>query len=76
MMPLQNRAMEKHERGAANGISMTCMSIFKAVGPARGGPMSLFLSSGQESMLRNDFLASHITALQSNSSLNHPTWKA
>ncbi|XP_028802651.1 protein ZINC INDUCED FACILITATOR-LIKE 1-like [Neltuma alba] len=34
---LQNRAVEQHQRGAANGISMTGMSIFKAIGPAGGG---------------------------------------
>ncbi|TKY45345.1 zinc induced facilitator 1 [Spatholobus suberectus] len=34
---LQNRAVEQHQRGAANGISMTLMSIFKAIGPATGG---------------------------------------
>ncbi|KAK4285259.1 hypothetical protein QN277_001985 [Acacia crassicarpa] len=37
MLLLQNRAVEQHQRGAANGISMTGMSIFKAVGPAGGG---------------------------------------
>ncbi|XP_004515444.1 protein ZINC INDUCED FACILITATOR-LIKE 1-like isoform X2 [Cicer arietinum] len=34
---MQNRAVEQHQRGAANGISMTGMSIFKAIGPAGGG---------------------------------------
>ncbi|KAB1225525.1 Protein ZINC INDUCED FACILITATOR-LIKE 1 [Morella rubra] len=34
---LQNRAVEQHQRGAANGISMTAMSLFKAIGPAGGG---------------------------------------
>ncbi|XP_062174365.1 protein ZINC INDUCED FACILITATOR-LIKE 1-like isoform X1 [Alnus glutinosa] len=34
---LQNRAVEQHQRGAANGISMTAMSLFKAAGPAGGG---------------------------------------
>jgi len=28
---------EQHQRGAANGISMTGMSLFKAIGPATGG---------------------------------------
>ncbi|PNX93909.1 protein zinc induced facilitator-like 1-like, partial [Trifolium pratense] len=36
---LQNRAVEQHQRGAANGISMTAMSFFKAIGPAAGGTM-------------------------------------
>ncbi|XP_019420129.1 PREDICTED: protein ZINC INDUCED FACILITATOR-LIKE 1-like [Lupinus angustifolius] len=34
---LQNRAVEQYQRGAANGLSMTAMSIFKAIGPAAGG---------------------------------------
>ncbi|GFP93945.1 protein zinc induced facilitator-like 1 [Phtheirospermum japonicum] len=34
---LQNRAVDQHQRGAANGLSMTLMSLFKAVGPAGGG---------------------------------------
>ncbi|XP_027908885.1 protein ZINC INDUCED FACILITATOR-LIKE 1-like isoform X3 [Vigna unguiculata] len=33
----QNRLVEQHQRGAANGISMTGMSLFKAIGPAIGG---------------------------------------
>ncbi|KMS95213.1 hypothetical protein BVRB_010950 [Beta vulgaris subsp. vulgaris] len=36
---LQNRAVEQHQRGAANGISMTVMSLFKAIGPACGGAL-------------------------------------
>ncbi|KAK7256398.1 hypothetical protein RIF29_29842 [Crotalaria pallida] len=27
----------KHQRGEANGIAMTCMSLFKSIGPATGG---------------------------------------
>ncbi|GAB2234147.1 hypothetical protein Drorol1_Dr00003384 [Drosera rotundifolia] len=34
---LLNNAVPQHRRGAANGLSMTAMSIFKAVGPAGGG---------------------------------------
>ncbi|GMH13268.1 hypothetical protein Nepgr_015109 [Nepenthes gracilis] len=34
---LQNRAVDQDQRGAANGIAMTSMSLFKAVGPACGG---------------------------------------
>ncbi|KAJ1392851.1 MFS transporter superfamily [Sesbania bispinosa] len=34
---LQNRAVEQHQRGAANGIAMTGMSAFKTIGPAGGG---------------------------------------
>lgn len=36
---LQNRAVEQEQRGAANGISMTTMSLFKAIGPAVGGAL-------------------------------------
>ncbi|PKU70126.1 protein ZINC INDUCED FACILITATOR-LIKE 1 isoform X1 [Dendrobium catenatum] len=34
---LQNNAVEQHQRGAANGISMTGQSIFKAIAPAAAG---------------------------------------
>ncbi|KAK4285256.1 hypothetical protein QN277_001982 [Acacia crassicarpa] len=37
MLLLQNKAVEQHQRGAANGIAMIGMSIFKAIGPAGGG---------------------------------------
>ncbi|KAI3669019.1 hypothetical protein L6452_40238 [Arctium lappa] len=36
---LQNAAVEQHQRGAANGISMTLQSICKAIGPACGGAL-------------------------------------
>ncbi|XP_054815016.1 protein ZINC INDUCED FACILITATOR 1-like isoform X2 [Prosopis cineraria] len=36
---LQNRAVEQHQRGAANGIATTAMSLFKAFGPAGGGAL-------------------------------------
>ncbi|KAF6163898.1 hypothetical protein GIB67_024753 [Kingdonia uniflora] len=36
---LQNNAVEQHQRGAANGISMTGQSLFKAFGPAGGGAL-------------------------------------
>ncbi|KAI9156341.1 hypothetical protein LWI28_004572 [Acer negundo] len=36
---LQNKAVDQNQRGAANGISMTAMSLFKAVGPAGGGAL-------------------------------------
>ncbi|CAM8933038.1 unnamed protein product [Rhodiola kirilowii] len=39
MFILQNKAVEQHQRGAANGLSMTAMSVFKALGPAGGGAM-------------------------------------
>ncbi|CAF2348085.1 unnamed protein product [Brassica napus] len=34
---LQNRAVRQDQRGAANGIAMTAMSLFKAIGPAAAG---------------------------------------
>jgi hypothetical protein len=34
---LQNNAVPQDQRGAANGIAMTTMSLFKAVAPAAGG---------------------------------------
>ncbi|CAN1298545.1 Protein ZINC INDUCED FACILITATOR-LIKE 1 [Linum perenne] len=37
MTILQNKAVDQHQRGAANGIAMTAMSLFKAFGPAGGG---------------------------------------
>ncbi|KAH7522543.1 hypothetical protein FEM48_Zijuj07G0149600 [Ziziphus jujuba var. spinosa] len=40
---LENRAVTQEKRGAANGISMTSMSLFKAVGPAAGGSVYLLL---------------------------------
>ncbi|ERM98159.1 hypothetical protein AMTR_s00095p00099600, partial [Amborella trichopoda] len=34
---LQNNSVPRHQRGAANGMVMTPMSLFKAVGPAGAG---------------------------------------
>ncbi|XP_021801612.1 protein ZINC INDUCED FACILITATOR 1-like isoform X3 [Prunus avium] len=39
MFILQNKAVDQRQRGAANGISMTAMSLFKAIGPAGGGAL-------------------------------------
>ncbi|XP_011046595.1 PREDICTED: protein ZINC INDUCED FACILITATOR-LIKE 1-like, partial [Populus euphratica] len=36
---LQNNAVDRNQRGAANGIAMTAVSLFKAVGPAGGGSL-------------------------------------
>ncbi|KAB2627263.1 protein ZINC INDUCED FACILITATOR-LIKE 1-like [Pyrus ussuriensis x Pyrus communis] len=36
---LQNRAVDQKQRGAANGLAMTAMSLFKAIGPAAGGAL-------------------------------------
>ncbi|CAA0827531.1 Protein ZINC INDUCED FACILITATOR-LIKE 1 [Striga hermonthica] len=39
LLVLQNRAVSQEQRGAANGISMTAMSVCKAIGPAAGGSL-------------------------------------
>ncbi|XP_031103858.1 protein ZINC INDUCED FACILITATOR 1-like isoform X3 [Ipomoea triloba] len=39
LLILQNRAVSQEQRGAANGISMSAMSLFKAIGPAAGGSL-------------------------------------
>lgn len=52
LLVLQNRAVSKEQRGAANGVSMTAMSLCKAIGPAAGGS----LLSYAESRLDADFL--------------------
>ncbi|KAL3381611.1 hypothetical protein AABB24_001631 [Solanum stoloniferum] len=36
---LQNKAVDQRQRGAANGLAMTGMSFFKALGPAGGGAL-------------------------------------
>ncbi|KAL1804085.1 hypothetical protein ACET3Z_032732 [Daucus carota] len=36
---LQNRAVDQHQRGTANGIAMAFMSLSKAIGPAIGGAL-------------------------------------
>lgn len=45
---LQNRAVDQDQRGAANGISMTAMSLFKAVGPAGGGTLFSWAEKRQD----------------------------
>ncbi|XP_010547293.1 PREDICTED: protein ZINC INDUCED FACILITATOR 1-like [Tarenaya hassleriana] len=37
LLILQNKAVDQRQRGAANGIAMTAMSLFKAMGPAGAG---------------------------------------
>ncbi|KAL2514727.1 Protein ZINC INDUCED FACILITATOR-LIKE 1 [Forsythia ovata] len=49
---LQNRAVEQHQRGAANGIATMLMSLGKAAGPAGGG----ILFSWSEKRQDADFL--------------------
>ncbi|KAK4834611.1 hypothetical protein QYF36_025572 [Acer negundo] len=46
---LQNRAVTQQQRGAANGISMSAMSLFKAVGPAAGGSIFSWATKRQNS---------------------------
>lgn len=36
---LQNRSVDQDQRAAANGIAMTAMSLFKAIGPVCGGAL-------------------------------------
>ncbi|CAI0410478.1 unnamed protein product [Linum tenue] len=45
---LQNSAVEQHQRGAANGIAMTAMSLFKAAGPAGGGSLFSWAETRQD----------------------------
>ncbi|XP_016544031.1 protein ZINC INDUCED FACILITATOR 1 isoform X2 [Capsicum annuum] len=39
LLLMQNRAVSQEQRGAANGISMSSMSLFKTIGPAAGGSL-------------------------------------
>ncbi|KAI4339312.1 hypothetical protein MLD38_024269 [Melastoma candidum] len=39
MFIIQNRVVDQDQRGAANGLAMTTMSLFKAAGPAAGGAL-------------------------------------
>ncbi|KAG9454963.1 hypothetical protein H6P81_007867 [Aristolochia fimbriata] len=48
LLLLQNNAVEQHQRGAANGISMTAMSLAKAAGPAGGGTLFAWAQKRQE----------------------------
>ncbi|KAF3536546.1 hypothetical protein F2Q69_00018773 [Brassica cretica] len=52
LMILQNKAVDQSQRGAANGIAMTAMSLFKTVGPAGAG----ILFSWSERRLNAAFL--------------------
>ncbi|XWS75338.1 hypothetical protein CRYUN_Cryun01aG0077900 [Craigia yunnanensis] len=45
---LQNRAVDQHQRGAANGLAMTAMSLFKAAGPAGGGALFSWAEKRQD----------------------------
>ncbi|CAF1697331.1 unnamed protein product [Brassica napus] len=52
LLILQNKAVDQRQRGAANGIAMTAMSLFKTVGPAGAG----ILFSLSERRLNASFL--------------------
>ncbi|KAG9454964.1 hypothetical protein H6P81_007868 [Aristolochia fimbriata] len=45
---LQNNAVAQHQRGAANGIAMTTMSLFRSLGPAGGGPLFAWAQKRQD----------------------------
>ncbi|KAF7848446.1 hypothetical protein BT93_L1938 [Corymbia citriodora subsp. variegata] len=45
---LQNNAVDQDQRGAANGIVMTAMSLFKAFGPAGGGTIFSWAQKHQD----------------------------
>ncbi|XP_031495127.1 protein ZINC INDUCED FACILITATOR 1-like isoform X3 [Nymphaea colorata] len=45
----QNNSVPQHQRGAANGIAMTGMSFFKAIGPAGGGSLFAWAQKRQNS---------------------------
>nr|POE45083.1 protein zinc induced facilitator 1 [Quercus suber] len=53
---LQNRAVDQDQRGAAKGIAMTLMSLFKAAGPAGGGAMSYKNGFVWQDLSDNDFI--------------------
>ncbi|XP_057948421.1 protein ZINC INDUCED FACILITATOR 1-like [Malania oleifera] len=48
---LQNRAVSQKQRGAANGISLCAMSLFKAIGPAAGGSLFSWAQKRQNASL-------------------------
>nr|GMC81903.1 protein ZINC INDUCED FACILITATOR-LIKE 1-like isoform X1 [Ipomoea batatas] len=45
---IQNKAVSQEQRGAANGISMSAMSLFKAIGPAAGGAIFSWAQGRQD----------------------------
>ncbi|CAN6992649.1 unnamed protein product [Brassica oleracea var. botrytis] len=59
LLILQNKAVDQSQRGAANGIAMTAMSLFKTVGPAGAG----ILFSWSERRLNAAFLPGIISLL-------------
>ncbi|XP_018733353.2 protein ZINC INDUCED FACILITATOR-LIKE 1 isoform X2 [Eucalyptus grandis] len=51
LMLLQNKAVDQDQRGAANGIAMTAMSLFKAAGPVGGGSIFSWTQKRQDAAL-------------------------
>ncbi|XP_030509357.2 protein ZINC INDUCED FACILITATOR-LIKE 1-like isoform X2 [Cannabis sativa] len=47
---LQNKAVGQSQRGAANGMSMAAMSLFKAAGPAGGGAIFAWVQNHQNAL--------------------------
>ncbi|XVF23368.1 hypothetical protein REPUB_Repub13aG0032200 [Reevesia pubescens] len=45
---MKNILSDQHQRGAANGIAMTAMSLFKAAGPAGGGAVFSWAEKRQD----------------------------
>uniref|UniRef100_A0A803LZR6 Major facilitator superfamily (MFS) profile domain-containing protein n=1 Tax=Chenopodium quinoa TaxID=63459 RepID=A0A803LZR6_CHEQI len=54
---LQNRAVNQHQRGAANGLSLCIMSFCKALGPAAAGSL---LSWAQTRQMANFLPGTHM----------------
>ncbi|KAG6472159.1 hypothetical protein ZIOFF_069616 [Zingiber officinale] len=48
---LQNNSVPQEQRGAANGISVTAMSLFKAIAPAAGGVIFSWAQKRQHAIL-------------------------
>ncbi|KAG6472160.1 hypothetical protein ZIOFF_069617 [Zingiber officinale] len=48
---LQNNSVPREQRGAANGISVTAMSLFKAIAPAAGGVIFSWAQKRQHAIL-------------------------
>lgn len=48
---LQNNSVSQQQRGAANGISVTAMSLFKAIAPAAGGVIFSWAQKRQHAIL-------------------------
>ncbi|XP_021826755.1 protein ZINC INDUCED FACILITATOR-LIKE 1-like isoform X2 [Prunus avium] len=51
LFTLQNNAVDQKQRGAANGLAMTAMSLFKAVGPASAGALFSWAEKRQNAVI-------------------------